>query len=600
MDISQILKETFGYDEFRPGQREIIESIISGQDSLVIMPTGGGKSICFQLPALYFSHITLVVSPLIALMKDQVQSLKQLGVSAEAYNSSMSPDDLTRIEEMAMDGKLKLLYVSPEKISNPEFNAFLKRIKISLIAIDEAHCVSMWGNDFRPDYIKLGGLREEYSQVPFVALTATADPATQDDIIVQLKLKNAKKSVSSFERKNIILSCLPGQNRMEHIRHFLKNKENQSGIIYCISRKGTENLSNSLRSLGYNAASYHAGMNTEDRNTVQEQFINDEIQIICATIAFGMGIDKSNIRWVIHYNMPKNIESYYQEIGRSGRDGMVAETMMFYSFVDMEMIKDFALNSEHGSQQFIDMQIAKIDRMWECATTFDCRTNVILNYFGEYRSTGCGHCDNCIHPPASFDGSKYAQMALSALIRCNESINIGLLIDVLRGSRRKEILDHNFHEIKTFGIGRERGPIEWKAFITQMINQGFIRIDYTDHSRLKLTPLSKDMLNGQASIKLVEIAIKPKKVPALAKIKASEIVAEGNIDQVLINTLKAWRKEEAVKQKVPPYVILHDATIQNIVAAMPKSEAEFEQISGMGKLRIQNYGHKILELINNN
>jgi ATP-dependent DNA helicase RecQ len=606
---NHFLKTIFGFDTFRPQQEDIITHTINGNDALVIMPTGGGKSMCYQIPALMMDNITLVISPLIALMHDQVNTLKANGVKAEAYNSSLHPEELLRIENDAINDKVKLLYISPEKLNSDIFKKFLNRIKVNLVAVDEAHCVSVWGNDFRPDYLSIGALREQLSNIPFIALTATADSATQLDICKQLKLKEAKIFISSFERKNIKLSALPALRRIDIIEKLIKSKAGDSGIIYCTSRKTCESVCASLQSRGIKSNYYHAGMETLDRNIVQTKFLNDETQVIVATIAFGMGIDKSNIRFVIHYNMPKNIEGYYQEIGRAGRDGLESEALLFYNFSDFELLKDFIYKSE-ATQEFKELQLSKLERMWECANTTDCRTNIILNYFGEYRNNNCGHCDNCISPPKNFNGTILTQQALSAIYRCEENLTITNLIDVLRGSQKKELSDKGYDKIKTFGVGREHSFLKWKLYITQMINQGLINIDYTNYNKLKLTPLSKSVLFEKTEVRLSDVNMSSIKIvneepEALKKSKTSKSKSNSKVkydindaDKALFDKLREWRLQKAREAGVAPFIIFPDSTFKNICVVLPSTMDELSNVSGMGKVKLEKYGEEILRVVN--
>ena len=608
-NAKDLLKDIFGYNSFRPQQEEIVDHTMQGNDSLVIMPTGGGKSLCFQIPALMFSNLTLVISPLIALMQDQVNALKAHGVKAEAYNSNLSSVELQRVENAAYNNELKMLYISPEKLNSENFKVFLSRLKIDLVAIDEAHCVSVWGNDFRPDYLSISLLREKLNTIPFIALTATADGATQKDICKQLKLKDAKTFISSFERKNIKLTALPAQKRIDVIEELIKAKyTNESGIIYCTSRKSCEAVSASLQARGIKANYYHAGMEAIDRQLVQQKFINDETQLIVATIAFGMGIDKSNIRFVIHYNMPKNIEGYYQEIGRAGRDGLDSEALLFYTFNDYETLKEFIDRSE-STEQFKELQYSKLERMWECANTTDCRTNLILNYFGEFRNTKCNHCDNCLNPPIKIDGTVITQQALSAIKRCDEQLTIPSLIEVLRGSHKKEIIDKGYDKIKTFGVGREHSFLKWKTYITQLINQGIIHIDFTNFNKLQLTPLSHSILYEGEQIQLSDINIGQKKYEdnelvtitkesKKRKAKKQESNFDIEIDQSLFEKLRSWRLAKARETKVAPFIIFPDSTLKNICSIMPKSLSELSEVAGIGKVKLENYGDEILRIVN--
>jgi ATP-dependent DNA helicase RecQ len=581
------LKEYFGYDSFRLTQEEIIQSVLAGHDTMVIMPTGGGKSICYQLPAVIFQNITIVVSPLIALMNDQVLTLNQMGISSIAFNSQIN--NFSEAIYDIIKGKYKIIYVSPEKLGSEDFINILKQIKVDLVAVDEAHCVSVWGNDFRPEYTRIALLRNYLKDCPFIALTATADGTTQDDIVEQLQLRDPKRFKSSFERDNILTKCLPGQDRINNITFFIDKYKNDAGIIYCLSKKSTEKLAEQLSKKGYPAKAYHAGMSPDKRNTIQQKFQNDEVKIICATIAFGMGIDKSNIRWVIHYNMPKNLEGYYQEIGRSGRDGMPSETLLFYNWQDYTQLKYFVDMSE-AEENFKEIQYAKLDRMWEFANSTDCRTNFILNYFGEFKNQKCNHCDNCLKPPIKFDGTILAQKAISAVIRTQENINLSLLIDMLRGSFKKEITDRGLEKIKTFGLGRDNSFAEWKSYITQMINQGILYIDYKNNSVLKSTPLTKSILAGSKLF-----FSKPLEIEKGEDYKPTYRLDVQNPE--LFAILKNWRRDKAKSLSVPAFVIFSDKVLSEISGVMPTNVNELKSVSGVGTVKLKNYGGPILDIV---
>ena len=586
-----ILKDVFGYDHFRKGQEEIINQVISGKDQLVVMPTGGGKSICYQIPALILPGLTLVISPLIALMEDQVTALQEVGVQAEALHSGKSYEEKRAIDERISQGQIKLLYVAPETVLQERMQSYLSQLSIDLIAIDEAHCVSVWGNDFRPEYVELHQLRSVIPTARWIALTATADEATRSEMADKLGLDDPDITISSFERPNIYIECRPGQDRVNQIERFLHEHRDSSGIIYCLSRKGTEQLSQKLNQRGFNTAYYHARMESIDRSRIQARFQNDEIKIICATIAFGMGIDKSNVRFVVHYNLPKNIESYYQEIGRAGRDGEPSSTLLFYSWGDVIQLKSFVDGSE-SAQTFKDVQHSKLERMWQLVSGYSCRTNTILNYFGEYRTTGCGHCDNCKRSPTTFDGTVLCQKALSAIARCRESINITQLLDILKGAYKPELRDQGWTEIKTFGAGRDLTYPQWREYVTQMINKGIITMDYTNHHKLKLTPLSKPILSGTTSVNLHawEAPVKTQKQVKLT-------VIDEDVDQTLYESLRSWRADQARKKGIPAYTILHDKTLKALASIQPDSEEKLLQISGIGKAKLEKYGEEILELI---
>ena len=587
----EVLKTIFGYNSFRPNQEEVIDHMMAGNDALVIMPTGGGKSMCFQIPALCLPHLTIVVSPLIALMQDQVAALKEVGVEVGALHSGISANEKHEIHQKIVAGTLKLLYMAPESLMQEKFVAYLKELKVSLFAVDEAHCISVWGNDFRPEYTKLSQLKDLFSETPIIALTATADAATQDDIISKLGIGEANQFLSSFERKNLTVKSLPGQDRWGRMLRFLYNHKSNSGIVYCLSRKSCETVAAKLKDSGYNAAYYHAGMDTMSRNRVQQRFQDDEIKIVCATIAFGMGIDKSNVRFVIHYNMPKNIEGYYQEIGRSGRDGIESECLLFYSWRDKSQLQSFIDDSEMKTE-FRTVQTAKLDRMWEYATASSCRTNLVLNYFGEFKADPCGHCDNCLHPPRVFDGTVIAQKALSVVVRTGQNTGINLIIDILRGSNKAEVRNEGYDQIRTFGAGRDLPFLDWKGYITQLINKGLIRIDYTDRSTLKVTPLSTAVLQGEVQVDLVKFEKDTKK----PKKKLSATIFGGG-DDGLFEMLRKWRYSTAKTRGVPAYTIFHDATLRAIAEHEPLIKEDLIMIEGIGETRKERYGDAIIEVV---
>ncbi len=596
MQAHKILKKYFGYDKFRPTQEEVIKTILDKKDCLVLMPTGGGKSITFQVPALIMSGVTIVLSPLIALMKDQVDGLKATGISAEFLNSSQTSKEQAEVENKLNKGELKLLYISPERLLTENFYYILQELDVSMFAIDEAHCISHWGHDFRPEYTKLKFLKHYYPKVPIIALTATADKITARDIIKQLRIENPVKFVDSFNRKNLSLNVLPGTNRMAKILAFVKNRKGQSGIIYCLSRKSTEDVAAKLQAEGIDAAYYHAKLPREKRTKVQEDFINDNVPIVCATIAFGMGIDKSNVRWVIHYNMPKNIENYYQEIGRSGRDGLKSDTLMFYSYRDVMVYRDFIeKNDDHTNRE---VEIAKLNRMQEFAEAQTCRRKILLSYFGEYLKEDCGNCDVCKNPPKHFDGTILAQKVLSAVFRLNEEVAMGLLIDFLRGSERREILENNYHKIKTHGAGREISYFDWQQIMLQLLNQGFIEIAYDQKNKVILTEASNDVLYKKTKVKLVRPEdIKQKQNEN--KQKAKPISKTQQINKDLFERLRVVRKQFAEKNRVAPYIISTDAALHELADTKPFTKESLYNISGMGELRIKKYGDAFLsEIIN--
>lgn len=593
-DIRDILQSVYGYDTFRGQQEQIINHIMSGEDALVIMPTGGGKSLCYQIPAIASEGLTIVISPLIALMNDQVIGLQALGVCAAALHSHTSRDEQHLIDQQIKNKELRMLYVSPERINTSAMTEYLKRIDLDLIAIDEAHCVSIWGNDFRPDYVALSHLKDTFTDVPIIALTATADESTQKDIVKQLHIPEARIFSSSFERENIFINVYPGQKRIQKIIGILKDNPDQSGIIYCLSRKDTEKVSERLTALGYTTAYYHAGMDKDERHRVQRAFQNDEIEIICATIAFGMGIDKPNIRFVIHYSMPKNIEAYYQEIGRAGRDGAPSEAHLFYSYGDYIMLRGFIDRSE-GNEMFTKVQYAKLERMWEFAIMSDCRTNAILSYFGEYREEPCNHCDHCLNPPLKIEGTVQAQKILSAIARAHQNIGIELVLDILRGSQKAIIRQMGLDQIKTFGIGRDVPRSEWRFYIIQLINKGVIAINYANNSKLEWTPLSQQVIKGEKSINLVRW-VSPSEVQKAAspKINFSE---DGDVNAHLLSQLKEWRRDLSNELNVPAYIILGNKVLDQLAIHQPENYTDLLKIKGIGENKLDKYGQDILRIV---
>ena len=585
-DIQAPLKKFFGYDSFRPLQEEIIRTVLDGEDTLVIMPTGGGKSICFQIPALVFSGVTIVISPLIALMKDQVDGLRANGISAAFYNSSQNTNEQSNILTEIREGTLRLLYVAPESLSL--LSSILTEEFVSLIAVDEAHCISSWGHDFRPSYQRLSYLKVKLPKTPIIALTATADKATREDILAQLSIPEANRFVSSFDRPNIDLDVRPGLDRIKHIARFLEDNTSESGIIYCLSRKSTEELSEKLVKKGFDCSAYHAGLDHEGRTRVQEDFINDRIKIVCATVAFGMGIDKSNVRFVIHYNLPKNIEGYYQEIGRAGRDGLHAQALMFYSFADVIQLRKF---SEGASNE--EVQVAKIERMQQFAEATSCRRKILLSYFGEELAENCGSCDVCRNPPEFIDGTVIAQKALSAVFRANEEESLNAIVDVLRGSRNAYILSKGLDRLKTYGIGKDLSWFDWQQYIIQLANQGLLEIAFHKYSALELTPLARKVLFENMKVQLT--------VPQRrneAKKKKEKKVSTKTDRTGLFEHLRKLRAELAKEKGVPAYVIFSDATLKEMEQYTPRTETALLNISGVGTHKLAVYGDLFLNEIN--
>ena len=578
------LKENFGFEKFRPNQEDIINCILSGQDTLAIMPTGGGKSICFQLPALIFPGITIVISPLIALMKDQVDSLKANGIQACFINSSQTEDERQFYIESLKSNRIKLVYIAPESLSYLD-NIF-SNLTISLIAIDEAHCISAWGHDFRPAYTNLGYLKNRCPSTPILALTATADKATRKDISDQLNLINPKDFIASFDRKNLSLEVRPALDRVKQIIDFIKEKPNESGIIYCLSRKTTEELSEKLQKVGVNAKAYHAGLDNKIRSKTQDEFINDDCQVVCATIAFGMGIDKSNVRWVIHYNLPKNIEGYYQEIGRAGRDGLPSETILFESYGDMIQLQKFAsqgLNAE--------VQLAKLERMKQYADALSCRRKILLSYFGELVTENCGNCDICKNPPSFFDGTVIAKKALSAIIRLQESEPLPVIIDFLRGSKNAYIFEKEYQNLKTYGVGIDLSWFDWNQYLIQLINLGYCEIAFHQQNKIRLTSFAKKVLFEGEKVQLTtvhKINIDKQDVKETKK---------KSVANSLFESLRKLRYEISKEENVPAYVIFSDAALRQMEKERPMSDSELLSIDGVGKAKLEKYGEAFIKVI---
>ncbi|KAA9132108.1 DNA helicase RecQ [Marinihelvus fidelis] len=585
------LHNVFGLQEFRPHQEAIIRRVSESGDAFVLMPTGGGKSLCYQLPALLRDGTAIVVSPLISLMKDQVDALLANGVRAAMYNSSLAPDEARAVMSALRAGTLDLLYVAPERLMAPGFADLLGDLEIALIAIDEAHCVSQWGHDFRPEYAALGELQARFPGVPRIALTATADPQTRADIVNVLGLQQAEMFVTSFDRPNIRYTVLEKHQPKQQLARFLASREGQSGIVYCLSRKRVEEVAEHLRWKGYPAEAYHAGLAAPVRSAVQERFINDETGIVVATVAFGMGIDKPNVRFVVHYDLPRHLEGYYQETGRAGRDGLPSEALLLYGAQDAGTAR-YQIE-QGGNEEQRRVEGHKLNAMVGFAESLSCRRRVLLGYLGEDLREDCGNCDICLDPPNRFDGTLAARKLLSCIYRVRQSFGMKHVVDVLRGADNEQVRRHGHDRLSTYGIGTEYSSAEWMSFLRQLIHQGYVRQDIAAYSVLRLTPEAGPVLKGDQDLELAEPRLKAK--PARKRSRAAVELADD--DLALFDTLRALRKRLADEAGVPPYVIFGDAALVDMSQARPRNESEFLAVNGVGEVKLERYGDAFLEAI---
>ncbi len=589
--IQDTLRRVFGLHEFRPLQQAIVEDLVSGRDVFVLMPTGGGKSLCYQLPALHRPGVALVASPLISLMKDQVDALTANGVAAAFYNSSLDAAAARQVLARLHAGELDLLYVAPERLMAPDFLARLGQIPIALLAVDEAHCVSQWGHDFRPEYAALGELRSHFPAVPMIALTATADPHTRDDVVRCLGLERAQRYVSSFDRPNIRYTVLEKHRPMDQLTRFLDGRRGEAGIVYALSRKRTEEIAGHLVQAGFEAAAYHAGLPGELRHDIQERFLRDDLKIVVATVAFGMGIDKPNVRFVVHYDLPKHIEGYYQETGRAGRDGLPSEALLLYGAQDVVTARRLLESTDNPDQRRIESH--KLQAMVGLAESLSCRRRVLLGYFGEELDADCGNCDVCLDPPETFDATVAAQKVLSCVYRVGERFGIRHVVDVLRGADTERIRKLGHERLSTYGIGAETSDAEWTSLTRQLIHLGLLSQDVANYSVLKLTEKARPVLRGEQTLRLA----RPRIREAKKKKRARSAVGLEPADEALFESLRALRKRLAGDQGVPPYVVFGDATLVEMSQRKPASEAELLDITGVGQVKLERYGAAFLDVI---
>ena len=591
VDPRQTLQEVFGYSEFRPDQQAVIKNLIEGRDAFVLMPTGGGKSLCYQIPALHRDGVALIVSPLISLMKDQVDALLASGVRAAFYNSSLNAAEARGILAQLHAGELNLLYVAPERLLSEDFLERLRGQKIALFAIDEAHCVSQWGHDFRPEYVRLGQLRRLFPGVPMIGLTATADPQTRQDVLRKLGLQHAECFVTGFDRPNIRYTVVEKQKPFDQLQAFIADHRDAAGIVYALSRKRVEELAERLAASGVKARAYHAGLADKQRKQVQEMFLRDEVDIVVATVAFGMGIDKPNVRFVVHYDLPKNIESYYQETGRSGRDGLPAEALLLFGYGDIAISRGLIEKSSNPEQKRIELH--KLQAMVGFAEAQTCRRRVLLGYFGEHLAKDCGNCDVCLNPPETYDATVDAQKALSCVFRVGQRFGVGHVVDVLRGAQTQRVLDLGHDKLSTYGIGAEKVADAWSSLIRQLIHRGYLVQDVAAYSVLKLTEAARPLLRGEERLVLAKPRIRVKALPKKGRLQTGDF----DYDDDLFDALRKRRKRLADAEGVPPYVVFGDATLAEMAAKMPTDEEKMLAINGVGKHKLRRFGAEFIDEI---
>jgi ATP-dependent DNA helicase RecQ len=587
-----ILKDIFGYDSFRSPQDEVVDAVLAGRDVFVLMPTGGGKSICYQVPALVKEGTAIVVSPLISLMQDQVRALQLNGVAAEMLNSSQTASDVAEITRRARAGQLKILYAAPERVMTAGFSDLISQLNISLFAIDEAHCVSQWGHDFRPEYVRLGALRAQLPEIPFIALTATADAQTRGDILHRLGLVDPKVFVAGFDRPNIRYLIRQKNDPRHQLLEYVQSRNGESGIVYCLSRKGVESVAAELSKKGVNAVAYHAGLPNAERSRAQEAFSKDEVQVVVATVAFGMGIDKPNVRFVIHYDMPKNVESYYQETGRAGRDGLPSDALMLYGTSDLIMAKRLISSGQNPTQ--VKIELAKLAALVEICEAVTCRRQLLIGYFGDHMDKPCGNCDICLEAPEQYDATEQAKLALMAIYETGQRFGAGYIVDMLMGKETPRIVASKHNELSTFSAGAMFPKEVWESILRQLIGLEYLRVDSENYSILKLTPLTRSLLREDGRLTLAKPRLKPVKQRRRDRVKG---LAHG--DAVLFEKLRIWRRETADAEGVAAFVVFSDATLTGLASQKPTNMDELRQVSGIGEHKARKYGTQVLEVLRN-
>ncbi|WP_413492728.1 ATP-dependent DNA helicase RecQ [Morganella psychrotolerans] len=588
-DADALLRQVFGYQQFRAGQSDIIATITAGRDCLVVMPTGGGKSLCYQIPALMLPGLTVVISPLISLMKDQVDQLRLLGVEAGYLNSAQTPQQQQQVIEGCQSNRIRMLYVAPERLRMGSFLQQLQRWQPSLLAVDEAHCISQWGHDFRPEYSAIGELRQYLPDLPIIALTATADDTTRTDISARLRLNDPLIHISSFDRPNIRYTLVEKYKPFDQLWMFVRGQKGQCGIIYCNSRNKVEDVAARLQKRGLSVAAYHAGLENSQRESVQDAFLKDNLQVVVATVAFGMGINKSNVRFVVHFDIPRNIESYYQETGRAGRDGVSAEAVLFYDPADMAWLRRCLDEKPAGPQK--DIEQHKLNAMGAFAQAQTCRRLVLLNYFGENRQTACGNCDICLDPPKQYDGLLEAQQALSCIYRVGQRFGLGYIVDVLRGSNNQRIREYGHDKLSVYGIGKDKSQEHWVSVLRQMIHLGLITQNIANYSALQLTESARPVLRSELPLQLA--------VPRIQNVKPRQTARTygGNYDKKLFAKLRKLRKSIADEDNIPPFVVFNDATLIEMAEQCPVKAHDLLLINGVGERKLERFGNAFMALI---